>query len=107
MIIVGDILFGTLLFGLSLPLVLRKVPMNDFYGIRIPAAFESERLWYDINAYGGRQLAAWSWLPIAAGVAGFFIPVGAADAYAPVSAAAAAVATIVPVFLIYRWSRRH
>jgi hypothetical protein len=58
MIIVADILFGVLLFGLSLPLVLRKVPMNDLYGIRIPAALESEQRWYDINAYGGRQFAA-------------------------------------------------
>jgi hypothetical protein len=46
-----------LLFGLSLPLVLRKAPMNEFYGIRIPAAFESKQRWYDINAYGGRQFA--------------------------------------------------
>jgi hypothetical protein len=36
--------------------------MNGAYGIRIPAAFESEQRWYDINAYGGRKLAGWSWL---------------------------------------------
>jgi hypothetical protein len=107
MIIVANILFGVLLFGLSLPLLLRKVPMNDLYGIRIPAAFKSEQRWYDINAYGGRQFAAWSWLPIAVGVAGFFIPVGAADVYAPASLAVAAVAALVPTLLVYRWSRRH
>ena len=107
MIIVGDILFGTLLFGLSLPLVLRKVPMNDFYGIRIPAAFESEQRWYDINAYGGRQFAGWSWLPIVSGGLGFFIPLGAAAVYAPASLAAVAVATMVPTLLAYRWSQRH
>jgi SdpI/YfhL protein family len=107
MMIAANILFGAILFGLSLPLLLRKVPMNDFYGIRIPAAFESKQRWYDINAYGGRQLAAWSWLPIAAGVAGFFIPVGAAYVYAPASLAFTAVATMVPILLIYRWSRRH
>jgi len=107
MIIVADILFGLLLFGLSVPLVCRKVPMNDLYGIRIPSAFKSEQRWYDINAYGGRQFAAWSWLPMAAGVAGFFIPLGGADAYAPASLAAAAMATIVPILLICRWIRRH
>lgn len=46
--------FGLLLAAFSLPLVLRRVPMNRAYGIRIPEAFTSEARWYDINAYGGR-----------------------------------------------------
>jgi len=106
LIILGDILGGLFIFGFSLPLVFRKVPMNELYGIRIRAAFESEQRWYDINAYGGRQFAAWSWLLIGAGVIGFFIPPGAAHAYAPVSAATVAVATMVPTILVFRWSRR-
>jgi hypothetical protein len=64
---------GILIFVLSLPLISRKIPMNGGYGIRIPAAFESEQRWYDINAYGGRQLAAWSWLITVAGTVGFFV----------------------------------
>lgn len=46
--------FGLLLTAFSLPLVLRRVPMNRAYGIRIPEAFTSDARWYDINAYGGR-----------------------------------------------------
>ncbi len=46
--------FGLLLAAFSLPLVLRRVPMNRAYGIRIPEAFTSDAHWYDINAYGGR-----------------------------------------------------
>lgn len=46
--------FGLLLAAFSLPLVLRRVPMNRAYGIRIPEAFTSDARWYDINAYGGR-----------------------------------------------------
>ncbi len=46
--------FGLLLAALALPLVLRTVPMNRAYGIRIPEAFSSDARWYDINAYGGR-----------------------------------------------------
>lgn len=45
--------FGLLLAAFSLPLVLRRVPMNRSYGIRIPEAFTSDACWYDINAYGG------------------------------------------------------
>jgi len=46
--------FGLVLAAFSLPLVLRRVPMNRAYGIRIPEAFTSDARWYDINAYGGR-----------------------------------------------------
>ncbi len=46
--------FGSLLTALSIPLVLRKVPMNHAYGIRIQQAFKSDRHWYEINAYGGK-----------------------------------------------------
>lgn len=43
------------------PLIRRKVKMNGWYGVRIPAAFASEKAWYDINAYGGRLLRRWGW----------------------------------------------
>src|ERR1700730_10667345 len=46
--------FGLVLASFSLPLVLRRVPMNRSYGIRIPEAFTSEARWYDVKAYGGR-----------------------------------------------------
>lgn len=46
--------FGLLLAGGSLPLAIRRVPMNRIYGIRIPEAFVSNAHWLDINAYGGR-----------------------------------------------------
>ncbi len=46
--------FGLVLAVGSLPLALRLVPANRFYGIRIPEAFSSDARWYDINAYGGR-----------------------------------------------------
>jgi hypothetical protein len=51
--------FGGLLAALSVPLVLRMVPMKRFYGIRIPKAFVSDSNWYEINAYGGRILLAY------------------------------------------------
>ena len=47
---------GLLTAGIAVPLVLRMVPMNTVYGIRIPKAFKSDRNWYDINAFGGKLL---------------------------------------------------
>ena len=45
---------GFLIALVSVPLILRKIPMNHFYGIRLRKAFVSQRNWYDLNAYGGR-----------------------------------------------------
>ena len=47
----GELNLGVIIFIISLPLMLRKVPMNQTYGIRIKAAFKSEASWYEINAY--------------------------------------------------------
>ena len=66
---------GISIIAISIPLVLNKVPMNNIYGVRFKKSFESEDLWYRINAYGGRLLIYWSiplliigfitlWLPI-------------------------------------------
>lgn len=49
---------GLAFIVLSIPLILRKVPMNHFYGVRIRKAFASRRNWYAINAYGGRLILA-------------------------------------------------
>ena len=43
----------------AIPLVLGKVGRNPWYGVRIPASFESDERWFEINHYGGRLLLAW------------------------------------------------
>jgi hypothetical protein len=106
LIVFGDLQLGVIIFVMSWPLILRKVPMNQFYGVRIRAAFESEQRWYDINAYGGRQLATWSLLLIATGVAGFFVSPAHFDLYACGRLIAAILAVTMPLALILRQSRR-
>ena len=80
--------------------------MNGAYGIRIPAAFESEHRWYDINAYGGRQLAGGSVVIMAAGIAGFFLSPEHHDAYMFGSLAVTLLAVIIPALNTLRWSRK-
>lgn len=53
---------GILTVALAIPLVMRKVPMNRWYGVRLPKAFRSDRNWYDINCYGGKLLLAFGLL---------------------------------------------
>jgi uncharacterized membrane protein len=45
------IIGGSLLILLSIPLILRKVPPNPFYGFRISWTMEDPELWYAVNAY--------------------------------------------------------
>jgi len=70
-----NVMSGLLFITLSIPLVLRKVGMNNLYGFRFKASFRSEENWYMINAYGGRQLITWSIAMILVGAGCFFLPV--------------------------------
>jgi hypothetical protein len=97
---------GLVIFLVSLPLAYRKVPMNPFYGIRIPAAFESNERWYEINAYGGRQMAWWSWLPMVAGAAGLFLSPDRLPIYILLATPVTLLGIAVPLISVLRWSRR-
>lgn len=86
--------FGGLLAVFSLPLVLRIVPMNRFYGIRIPKALVSDSNWYDINAYGGRILMAYGVALVAFG----FL---ARDSAPPPTSIWTAVFIVGPMILVF------
>jgi uncharacterized membrane protein len=71
----ADILFpavGLLLAALGYPLARRRVRPNRWYGLRVPATFASERIWFDANAVAGRDMMV---LGSAVGIAGLLLPV--------------------------------
>ena len=47
---------GLLLAGLSIPMILKKIPPNGLYGFRVPATMNNPALWYDVNTYSGWRL---------------------------------------------------
>jgi len=96
---------GVVTFVLCLPLIYRKVPMNRFYGIRLPQSFVSALRWYDINAYGGRVMARWSCLIMLAGAIGFLVPSRFFLEYACLAGAVVLVSLVVPLIQIIRWAR--
>ena len=63
-----SIFCGILFIVISLPLLRGSIPMNRFYGFRIPKAFASDANWYAINEYGAKVLILWSMVMIASGV---------------------------------------
>jgi uncharacterized membrane protein len=47
---------GVVMIALGLPLYLRRVPPNPFYGIRLRSTRGDDRVWYEINARAGRDM---------------------------------------------------
>jgi hypothetical protein len=47
---------GLVLAGISVPLILHRIPPNGLYGFRIRATINNPELWYKVNAYAGRRL---------------------------------------------------
>lgn len=41
----------------AVPLILRWVPPNRWYGFRLPGARLDPQLWYEVNAVGGKLFA--------------------------------------------------
>jgi SdpI/YfhL protein family len=85
---------GLLTTAFSIPLVLRKVPMNRMYGIRVPKAFKSEDNWYDINEHGGKLFLAFGLLLTIFGIA-------ARDLAPPPTRIWTAVFVVGPLLLIF------
>ena len=45
---------GAVLIALSIPLILQRIPPNQWYGFRVPATLDDPEIWYLVNVY-----AAW------------------------------------------------
>lgn len=57
---------GLLFIIAGIPLIMRKVGPNGSYGLRVPATFEDEWVWYEANARSGRDFVVVGILQIAA-----------------------------------------
>jgi hypothetical protein len=49
---------GLLLVALGWPMAARRVRPNRWYGLRLPATFADEHVWYEANAVTGRDMVA-------------------------------------------------
>ena len=44
---------GLVLIGISIPLIMRKVPPNSFYGCRTRKTLSDPKIWYEANHISG------------------------------------------------------
>src|SRR5437762_10983648 len=47
---------GAVMCVLAVPLMRRRIKPNGLYGLRVPATFADEWVWYEANARSGRDL---------------------------------------------------
>jgi len=53
-----NLVIGLVVIGVSIPLVLKWVPKNRWYGVRLKKSLKSDENWYAINSYGGKWMIA-------------------------------------------------
>jgi hypothetical protein len=77
------LLVGLLFISISIPLILKKVPPNRWYGFRVAKTFSSERIWYAANRVAGCDLMlAGGAIAITAVITwAFFYQLGSTTAY--------------------------
>jgi hypothetical protein len=97
---------GALSALLSIPLILRKVPMNHLYGIRVQKAFVSNHNWYELNAYGGKLLLAFGLFLLTFGYLGRDFAPDPTSLWAPVFLVVPLVAIIPVLMRINAFARR-
>ena len=50
---------GFIFSALAVPLIRRKIKINNWYGIRLPQTMENEKVWYEVNSIMGKYLFGW------------------------------------------------
>lgn len=57
LLIINFALIGLLFIGISIPLILRKIPPNRIYGFRVAKTLGNPDIWYRANEYAGKLMA--------------------------------------------------
>ncbi len=55
---------GLLFIGISIPLILGKIPPNHWYGFRTRKTLSNKETWYKANKYMGKDLAIFGCLMV-------------------------------------------
>lgn len=102
LLLILDVASGALFIALSIPLILRKVKPNIWYGFRTPRTLSDGELWYDANQFGGKALLVAGLVMIVAGAVLYWVATGTAYGRAMNDATLLTlwlVVTVAPVLL--------
>jgi hypothetical protein len=96
-----------MMFIAAIPLWLRMVPINPFFGVRLSSVMTSNERWYAVNAHAGKKLFWWSLTVIGAGIAGFYQLPRHQDAYPWAALVLTLVAVMASVISTLWWLRQN
>ena len=74
LLLLVNIIAGLLLAIVSIPLILRKIGPNPWYGFRVKKTLEDPAIWYPVNAYAGKRLLVVGLITCLSAVLLFFVP---------------------------------
>ncbi len=74
---------GLVLAGLSVPLILHKIPPNGLYGFRVRSTQDNPQLWYKVNAFSGRRFLIVGLGTAIGAIILYFITLPNVEEYAP------------------------
>ena len=100
-----NVMVAVLVIGVSLPLLLKKIPPNRWYGARFKRAFASESLWYDINAFSAKWMIVWSCAILVVGALAVTVSFRE-TILTMIALAACPLLLIVPAIQAYLYSKR-
>jgi uncharacterized membrane protein len=99
-------LLGLLLVALGYPIATRRVRPNRWYGLRVPATFADEKVWYDANAVAGRDMMGLGALVTAVALVLLHLADLETETYTGVSAAILAVGSLILALRGWRVANR-
>jgi uncharacterized membrane protein len=94
--------FGLLLIIIAIPLYLRMIKPNSFYGLRVPATFKDEEVWYEANAYSGRDIIIMGIVQMLFAVLLYLVPSISKTIYTLINTSVVLIGTVVITALGWR-----
>jgi len=104
-LLVMNVCTGALLCLISVPLILRWIGPNLFYGFRVRATLKNPDVWFDVNAYAGWWLLAAGLTGLVASIAFALVPGISLDQYALGSLGVVGAVLVVGVVFSIRYLR--
>ncbi|MBN2046485.1 MAG: SdpI family protein [Anaerolineaceae bacterium] len=81
-LLLNFVIFDLILIGLAIPLMMKKIKPNYFYGFRVRKTLQNEDIWYEVNQYAARYLLATGLISLPISIGLYFIPNINVDDYA-------------------------
>jgi len=100
------VLFGLLLIGLAIPLLLDKIPPNGWYGFRVPSTLYNPDIWYKVNRYAARWMVFSGIITVIAAILLYYLLDLSVDGYAWSLLAAFLISFLPGLVLSFRYLRQ-